>query len=829
MLNLKIFRDTQKGLPDILNYALCVAPGIILNKDGSLSASFEYRSPDIFSATENERNYVASQINAVLSKFGNGWCFHIDTLRKPLSEYTTENEVNFPNPITKLIDEERKSFFLHENLQFETVNIITLTYLPPTKNKGKLADLMFDEDVEFKKNYGDKVLDFFKTKIQEFESLSSNVIKIRFLTVKEKEDEYSNIYYEDEFLKHINSCLTGKNHTIVHPKINMYLDSYIGAYNLYTGVIPKIDNKYISVIAISGFPTQSYPNILDSLNLLNLEYRWNTRYISLDYLEALSKLEKMQKKWKQKIRGFVSQVFNPNSTNIDEHASIMTNEVGNAINEVKSQIVTYGYYTSNIVVMNENRETLDEQTKEVVRIIEGLGFSARIETINAVESFLGTLPGHAIPNIRNILISSFNLTHLMPLSTMWTGDKYCSNDKYPPYSPPFVYTLSNGNTPFRLNLHVDDVGHTAIFGPTGAGKSTLLALLVAQHQKYHNAKIFAFDKGNSLLALTKGAGGNHFDIAGDENKLAFAPFSTIKTKTDKDWIENYVLTLLELQNHRTTAHQKELIHNSINLHIQNNSTTLTEFISNIQDNEIRQVLNHYSLSGSMGHLLDAKEDNIKLSSFCTFETNNLMSLKTEDAVPVLLYIFRMIEKALDGSPTMIILDEAWLLFIHPVFREMIRKWLKELRKSNAFVVFATQSLSDAVNSGLIDVIQESCPTKIFLPNHEGFNKGTSSIPGPYDFYKRFGLNDREIEIIVNAKRKREYYYCSPNGTRLFNTVLGNFTLAWCGASSKEDIALINDLSKENNWIEKYLKTKNINEVYIKKYISLKDEYEKNIK
>ncbi|HDX8141811.1 TPA: conjugal transfer protein TrbE, partial [Campylobacter fetus subsp. venerealis] len=143
----------------------------------------------------------------------------------------------------------------------------------------------------------------------------------------------------------------------------------------------------------------------------------------------------------------------------------------------------------------------------------------------------------------------------------------------------------------------------------------------------------------------------------------------------------------------------------------------------------------------------------------------------QNIIPTLLYIFNKIEQRLDGSPTLLIIDEAWIALGHPAFKGKIVEWLKVLRKANCAVVLATQSLSDSAKSGILDILQESCPTKIFLPNVEAWNKGSDNTLGPYDFYKAFGLNDVQISILQEGIYKQDYYYMSPLGTRLFSLAL----------------------------------------------------------
>ena len=820
MVNLNLFRSKAKGLPDILNYAVSISPGLYANKDGSLMASYKYQASDIFSSTELERNVIAKRINSVFSKFGNGWTIHIDAIRQPIKEYPKKRECFFPDRITEMIDDSRREFFLAQDNLFETVNIITLTYLPPFESKQKMTDLMFDDETGFQNSSKtDKLIKEFENKLDEFESFVSNaLIKIERLMPRRWYDEYNQVHYNDEFLRFVNFALVGRNHPIELPAISMYLDRYIGGYDFWSGVVPKIDNKYIGIVAIDGYPQQSYPNILDKLSTLPLEYRWNTRFIFLDNYEAIKRLDRLRSKWKQKERGIFAQIFNPYSTNVDEHAVAMVQEVDVAKSEVNSGLLVYGYYTSNIVIMNEDRETLDYYLKEVARIIEAEGFNARIETINAVEAWLGTLPGHSVQNVRGSLVNSFNLSHLIPLSSVWIGDKYNPSNKFPPKSPPLLYATTSGSTPFRLNLHVRDLGHTLIFGPTGAGKSTLLAFIAAQFRRYAGARIYAFDKGMSMFPIVKAVGGDHYDIAGDGDSLSFAPLSNLKTKSEQAWAESWIASMIEMQKVELKPHQKEMIHEAMNLHIDQGSKSLTEFISNLQDEDMRSALNHYSISGSMGYLLDSEEDSLTLSDFMVFEIEELMNLKNEDAVPVLLYLFHKIEKSLDGRPTMLILDEAWLMLGHSVFRDKIREWLKVLRKANCQVILATQSLSDAAQSGILDVLQESCPVKIMLPNPQAFNKGSSEHFGPYDFYKQFGLNDREIEIIADAIPKQEYYYISPLGTRLFNLALDNIALSFVGASGKDDIKSIKNLIEEygDEWVNYWLKKRGVNVDFLQK-------------
>jgi type IV secretion system protein VirB4 len=269
-----------------------------------------------------------------------------------------------------------------------------------------------------------------------------------------------------------------------------------------------------------------------------------------------------------------------------------------------------------------------------------------------------------------------------------------------------------------------------------------------------------------------------------------------------EWID----TILALNGLSTTPAQRNEIAQAILSMHKTGSRSLTDFSSSIQDKFIREALKPYTVDHAMGHLLDAECDGLALADFMCFEIEALMGLGEKYALPVLLYLFRRIEQSLKGQPAAIMIDEAWLMLGHPVFREKIREWLKALRKANCIVIMATQSLTDASRSGILDVIVESTATKIFLPNVFARDEDMAAL------YRRMGLNNRQIEIIATAIPKRQYYYVSEKGRRLYDLALGPLALAFVGVSDKESIAAIQALEAKHgaDWPRIWLQSSNIN-------------------
>jgi type IV secretion system protein TrbE len=197
---------------------------------------------------------------------------------------------------------------------------------------------------------------------------------------------------------------------------------------------------------------------------------------------------------------------------------------------------------------------------------------------------------------------------------------------------------------------------------------------------------------------------------------------------------------------------------------------------------------------------------LTLSDFTVFEIESLMNLGEKYALPVLLYLFRRIEVSLHGQPAAIFLDEAWIMLGHPAFRNKIKEWLKAFAKKNCLVLMATQSLTDAKNSGILDVMVESTATKIFLPNVYAREDETAAL------YRGMGLNNRQIEILAGAIPKRQYYFVSEQGRRLYELALGPLALAFVGATDLDSINAIKKLEATfgDQWVEEWLKSRGVN-------------------
>lgn len=808
------FSRREKGLQSLLQYAVMVDNGILLCKNGAFLVGYEITTRDTASSTSDELNSFSSEISSSIKNLGDNWVLHFDCIRAPEDYYPQKEDNHFPDPVSEAIDDERRQLFESEGKHFRTRHYLFLSWRPDLSDQ-KLSSFIFNEETDnhsakkSKENPGLKALETFKNNLVEIEDRLSLSFGLKQLLDYETDKGVFS-----ELLEVINYIITGERHPVKLPEIPMYLDYLLAAQDLTGGIVPRIANKYISVIAVDGFPAESYPMMLEDLDSLAIPYRFNSRYVCMDQYTALQEIESYRKSWNQKILGFFDKLFNKANAKQNKDAVLMVDDAESAYLAAQSGYVTFGYYSGNIILLHEDKEILQNQTREIRKVILTQGFTARVETLNALEGWLGTHPANGYSNLRRIILHSLNLADILPLSTIYAGSGKAPCPFYPQGSPPLMYAATDGSTPFRMNLHVGDLGHTLIFGPTGAGKSTLLGIIAAQFRRYKDANIFVFDKGMSMFPLVSGCGGTHYDIAGQESQLAFCPLKEIDSDAEQAWAEDWVSTLCMMQNIELRPEHRSAIHDAVDRIRQTpaHHRTLSNLYHFLQHPELKDAIKHYTNAGAMGRLLDAPDDSMALENFTVFEIEELMNLGEENLIPVLLYIFHRIEKSFKGQPSLLVLDEAWIMLGHPVFRQKIREWLKVLRKANCAVVLATQSLSDAKNSGILDVLNESCPTKIFLPNL------TANQDIQLELYQGLGLNQTQINIITKAVPKREYYITSSEGCRLINLALTPLALSFVGASGKEDIAAIKELIElhGDDWPNKWLEMRNVKTPFLNK-------------
>jgi len=771
MLDLREYARRPKRLCDYLPWAALVAPGVVLNKDGAFQRTAGFRGPDLDSVGDAEVAAVAARLNNALRRLGSGWAIFIEARRDPAMAYPGSV---FPDPVSALVDIERRQAFLEEGAHFESRYFLTLVYLPPAERAGRLENLFVEGRARADIDWRAQLAGFIDRSDRLLALIQGLTREAAWLS-------------DAATLGFLHGAVTTQRQGVRVPETPMHLDALLATQPLEGGLEPCLGQSHLRVLTIVGFPSQTVPGLLDELNRLAFAYRWSTRALCLDKADANRLIGKIRRQWfaKRKSIGVLLQeaLTQQPSALVDNDAANKADEADQALQDLGGDAVAYAYVTASLVVWDEDPDRADAKLALAEKVIAGRDFTIIKERINAVEAWLGTLPGQTYANVRQPPLSTLNLAHIAPLSAVWAGPS--SNPHLG--GPPLLMAKTEGSTPFRLSLHVGDVGHALVVGPTGAGKSVLLALLALQFRRYAGARIFAFDFGGSIRAAALGMGGAFHDLGGalldaERPAVALQPLAGVDDPAERVWAAEWIAVLLSAQGVPVTPTVRDHIWSALAslASAPVDERTLTGLAALLPTLDLKSALTPYTLAGPWGRLLDADHEALAAGAVQAFETEGLLG--TAAAPAVLAYLFHRIERELDGRPTLILIDEGWLALDDPAFGAQLREWLKTLRKKNASVVFATQSLTDIDASPIAPVIVESCPTRIFLPNPRALEPQSAAI------YARFGLSARQVEILSRSASKRDYYLQSRAGERLFDLGLGPVALAFCAASSKADQA-----------------------------------------
>lgn len=786
-------RRRPASLADHLPWAALVSPGVVLNKDGSFTTAFSFRGPDLESSTEDELMAVRARLNYALKRLGTGWCLHMEARRRVAAAYP---QSDFDMETAWLVDAERRDLFQNAEPAFETDYRLALTWLPPADEARRVERWLFDGLNCAGEDWRQALATFGREADATFDLLAETLPQIAPLD-------------DSALLTWLHACVSPDDHRVQPPETPVFLDALLADAALVGGLAPRLGDQWLKTVSVRGLPSATRPGLLDGLGALPFAYRWTARWIGLDKVDAEREIVKLRKRWFAKRKG-VGALLREAITReehplIDTDAACKSEECDGALEMLGAEACAFGYLTLTVTVLDPTEEGASAKARAIEAALNAQGLTARVEDLNAVEAWLGSLPGEPYADVRRPLVSTLNLADLLPVSAVWAGPPgdACLD------GPPLAVARTAGSTPFRLVLHVGDVGHAMVVGPTGAGKSVLLSFLALQWFRYRDARVVFFDKGRSARAATLAAGGRWQALEPGE-AFSLQPLAGIDREEERAWAAEWIAETVRQAGLEPTPRVREEIWAALEALAEAppEQRTLTVFCALVQNRAVAAGLEALTLKGPHGAILDGAGESLKPSRFDTFELEALMA--TPSAVgPVLAALFHHLEQSFDGRPTLLVLDEAWLFLGETAFAAKIREWLKTLRKKRVAVVFATQSLDDVAASPIAATLVESCPTQVFLPNPRALE------PASADLYRGFGLNRRQLELIAFAAPKRAYYWRQPQGRRLFDLRLTGVGLALCGAGSPEDQSLIDAVLRRSDaagFAREFLKAKGVRDV-----------------
>jgi type IV secretion system protein VirB4 len=523
----------------------------------------------------------------------------------------------------------------------------------------------------------------------------------------------------------------------------------------------RMDDDYVRTLTLKELPSETRPLLLQGLLDVPANFHVVTEWHPVDNAKARKEIASHRRHHHNSKTSFVSnlqdhQNAGPRDELVDDSKEAAISELGSALTALGMEGKNFGEFTLSVVIYDEDRLKVEHAVAEFQKLFtqhDGLLYEERYNLLNA---FFATVPGNRQFNLRKQWALNSNYADLSFLFAVDSGARW-----NPHLEREYLAVLeSTHGTPYYLNLHSGDVAHTLLLGATGSGKSFSLSFTLQSLQKY-DPMTFIFDLGGSYETLTRVFGGTYLNVGLKNPGFTINPFSLDPTHENLNFLYLFLQVLIESggRYELTTADEKALfaaIERAYKLPAE--IRTLTNFTSIL--GPLGERLHRWTQAGQFGHLFDNVEDTLAFSRFQTFNFDG-WSEYPDVLEPLLFYVLQRasseIEKPANTATFKVfVIDEAWVFLKNKTIRDWITRAEKTWRKKNAAMILATQSVVELAASDMLHIVNESCPTKIFLSNPNIDRKLYSEV---------FQLNDTQLELLESLVPKRELLLMQPEGTK----------------------------------------------------------------
>jgi type IV secretion/conjugal transfer VirB4 family ATPase len=543
--------------------------------------------------------------------------------------------------------------------------------------------------------------------------------------------------------------------------LDYYLpESHIGCYRRHL----RVDDDYVKVLTLKEPSAQSFPLIFKRLLEVEANYHIVTEWKKEDSAKTRRTIQAKRRHFHNTKRSFASQVSlnDPPVQDIllDDSKEAQVRELGEGLQEIEIAGNYFGLFSLTVVIYDRDLAKVERACAEFYKVFSIHDAQLYEEKCNLLNAFLAAVPGNHAFNLRYLYLANTNYADFSFLFTLDSGEVRNRHLR----AEYLAVLETNHHTPYFLNLHYRDVAHTMILGRTGAGKSFVLGFLITNLQKYQ-PHTFIFDLGGSFETLTQLFGGSYVRVGLESQDFKINPFSLPPTKENLDFLALFLKVLMQSQRagELDPASERDLYHQIENLYSVDPALRTLGVLGNTLCHDLAGRLAKWTRGGQFGFLFDNAEDTISFSRFQSFDFQR-MSGYPELLEPLLFYILHRANAVIADRETSSVfkaffIDEAWVFLKNPSIQRYVVEALKTWRKHNAAMVLSTQSLDELKRSDILDVIIESCATKIFLANPDMDR----------DLYRRqFHLNETEVELIANLIPKQQFLVKTPDLGKVAN-------------------------------------------------------------
>ena len=522
-----------------------------------------------------------------------------------------------------------------------------------------------------------------------------------------------------------------------------------------------MDDDFVRVLTLKELPGETRPLLLQGLFDIATNFHVVTEWHPVDNAKARKEIASRRRHHHNSKTSFVSNLQDRQNTGnqdnlVDDSKAAAVAELGGALTALGMEGKSFGEFTLSVVVYDEDRAKVEHSVADFQKLFtqhDGLLYEERYNLLNA---FFATVPGNKQFNLRKQWALNSNYADLSFLFTVDSGSQW-----NPHLEREYLAVLESAHgTPYFLNMHSGDVAHALMLGATGSGKSFATGFLLQSVQKY-DPLTFIFDLGGSYETLTRAFGGTYLNVGFKNPGFTINPFSLDATHENMNFLYLFLRVLIEAGGrYELTPEDEKALFAAIEraYMLPAEIRTLTNFASIL--GPLGERLHRWTQAGQFGHLFDNPQDTLTFARFQTFNFDG-WSDYPDLLEPLLFYVLQRASSEIEKPQNtatfkMFVIDEAWIFLKNRTVRDWITRAEKTWRKKNAAMLLATQSVVELAASDMLHIVNESCPTKIFLSNPNIDRKLYAEI---------FQLNDTQLELLESLVPKRELLLIQPRGTK----------------------------------------------------------------
>ncbi|MFZ0661197.1 MAG: type IV secretion system DNA-binding domain-containing protein [Acidobacteriaceae bacterium] len=723
---------------------------MFLTKSGDLGMVLRVPGVDYESLDSSEQEYAVKRLESALKAFGPGFHVYQYLFKRNRPEIPF---ANYDDTVVETANDQRRRFFEAKRDHLYQIEIFYSILLEGARSKTglgvALARLFHDPAGavgELKAQFSnDSIKTLLRSQIESDltrleQRVQAFIRQLADFMRMEVEDQQGQLRFFRRLLNYDEWRIAGR------PESTQFLD-----YQVVNSDVEaerdhlRVGDHFVRVLTMKEAIAETRPLVLDALFKIPANFTVCTEWTPLPADKARKEVNKRRRHFNMSKTGFVSQIgndatkTNPRDVLIDESKQADIENLGDCLRALGDG-QSLGDFTLTIELYGKSKTELDPLVGEFTGVFTNADGNLFAETYNQLNAYFATVPGNYALNLRKLYLLNTNYADLSFPFTILPGDK-----TNPHLGTEYLAVLETDNaTPYFLNLHNGEVAHTLILGMTGSGKSYLCSFLLQNAQKYAPLT-FIFDIGGSFQSLTTIFGGSYLNVGQESRDFTINPFSLAPIKENLQFLFSFFRVLIEgnEQRYRLDFKEERKLWDAIErtYMLESDQRTVSNFANII--GELKERLHRWTRGGQYGFLFDNAVDTLSFSRFQTFNFAGRGDAP-EVLEPLLFYVLHRASNEITDPKKlatfkMFLMDEAWLFIKNETIRDYIVQAQKTWRKHNAAMVLATQSIKELQESGMLQIVSESCPTKIFLANPEMDR----------DVYREaFHLNDTELELIA---------------------------------------------------------------------------------